>query len=454
MFKTAAIFLGLAGSAAAQDSVIAGYLARSDATDHLEIDLIQKELETLIGNEDCTNFTLAGPFYDGTSGSGLGDYFSTVPTYGLGGGEQLAVVSKEFTKYYDWEGDDESPADRFTDHWARRAIAQGKTKFARGNANFGSGTNGAFPKNVNPGKECIGFEESLKKSLSYTATLYESYQLAQKAIDLAVGGCSEQLTNCTDAVDAWDSAVAIYVGSLEGTDGNNDPDGSYGKAPYALADKRCRNFQNCGPTHDKFTKDIPSPINTQVLALWSAGSYAAYAGNYWLMYYYLRLISNISAVPLIQGTIRYAYKLSTGTDFSDKSLGELGAFAFGVLPKVWACSKKGEQKIFAQTKVGGGDAIAGVTAVNFEKVKLGFECNYKCLGITCKDVGALFDDDNATEPKPGAEACSDVDNGSENICDKPKGSVKKACKLFRGNPGIKGRDKLKFDQAEALKAFN
>merc|ERR1711935_750280 len=147
-----------------------------------------------------------------------------------------------------------------------------------------------------------------------------------------------------------------YVGSLEGEDGNNTLAGDYGKAPYALADKRCRNFKNCGPEHNLDTKNETSPINTQVLGLYAAGSHAAYIGDYTLMYYYLRLISNKAAVPLIQGTIRYAYKLSTGTDFSDKSVGEMGAFAFGALPKLWACLIKGEKKVFDQTKIGG---IAG-----------------------------------------------------------------------------------------------
>lgn len=39
----------------------------------------------------------------------------------------------------------------------------------------------------------------------------------------------------------------------------------------------------------------------------------------------------------------------------------------------------------------------------------------------------------------------DEDNGSINQCAKPKGSVKKACRLYVGKPGIKKRDKLKFD---------
>jgi hypothetical protein len=447
MFNTAVLFLGLAGSVAAQapagdSSVIAGYLARSDATEYLEKDLIQKELEDLIGDESCESFALFDDFYN----NGNGTYFSTIPTYGFGNGEELASVTKEYTKYYG--------SDSFTDDYIQKIIQNKATKFKKGNVDPR-----VFPNVVNEGSECIGREELVKKGLAYTSTLYQGFQLAQEAIHLAVNGCRHQ-RGCEDAVEAWDGSVATYVGSLEGIDGNNDAGGDYGKAPYALADKRCRNYANCGPEHDLAVKNETSPINTQVLALYAAGSQATYVGDYVLMAYYLRLLSNKAAVPLIQGTLRYAYKLSgvddaTQTppffgDRSDKSAGELGAFAFGALPKVWACSTKGEKKIFEQTKIGGG--VVGVDAVNFQNVKLGFQCNYKCLGITCKDVGALFDGD--ATPKPGAEACSDVDNGSENVCDKPKKSVKQACKNFTGKAGIKGRDKLKFDIFEAKALFD
>lgn len=441
LFKTAALFFGLVGSVEVQadNSIIAGYLARSDASEHLSKDLIQEELETLIKDETCVSFALLEDYYNGDSGSGDGNYFSSIPTYGLGTGEELATVTKEYTKYYGKED--------FHDQWVRKAIENKKTKFDNGNADFEA----AFGSNDPDENEvCVGYEEVVKKGLAYTSTLYEAFQLAQKAIDLAAAGtCRFQRDNCTGVVDAWDSSVAIYVGSLEGEDGNNSVDGTYGKAPYALADKRCRNYKNCGPTHDLFTKNETAPINTKVLALYAAGSHASYIGDAHLMEYYLRLISNKVAVPLIQGTFRYYYRLSdlSGSfSTSDKEVGEGGAFAFGALPKLWACSKKAEKKAYPQIKLGGG--IAGVAAVNFEDIQLAFECNYKCLGITCKEVGALYDDDDSLTPKPGFVACEDKGNGSENVCSKQKGNRKRACRLYTKKPGVKGRDKLKFDEFE------
>merc|ERR1712194_844174 len=170
-------------------------------------------------------------------------------------------------------------------------------------------------------------------------------QLGQLARDEAAGGCRYKQNGCDAAIAAWDGAAAVYVGSLEGADGNNDPGGSYGKAPYALADKRCRNYRNCGPGLDEFTKDVTSNINTKILSLFSAGSLAAWEGDYNQLDKIIRLISNKAAVPLIQGTLRYYWRLSDeeGVDtFSvlDKEVGEGGAFisvpcrSFGLAPLV------------------------------------------------------------------------------------------------------------------------
>jgi len=431
LFKSAALFLGLSASASAQSfPAIAGYLPRTDATAFLEKDLIQKELEDLMGDETCPAFEAGEDYYN----NGDGQYFKTIPTYTA----SESVTYSEYTNYFG--------KDNFMQIWVEKAFKKTKTNFKRGNANFfdAFGDSGNNPAGSGA---CVGYEEVVKKGLSYVGAVAELLQLGQKARDAAEGGCRAQVDGCQDVIEAWDGAAAIYVGSLEGTDGNNTPDGDYGKAPYALADKRCRNYKNCGPDADSGNdKDVTSFMNTKILALFAAGSHAAWNGDYNLLDKYIQLISNKIAVPLIQGTFRYYYRLSdeefgTGT-FStlDKEVGEGGAFIFGVLPKLFSCSTRGHKKAEAQTKIGGG--IAGVSAVNFEDVKLAFECNYRCLGIRCDEVGTLFDgDDNA---KPGFTACNDVDNGSDTTCGKPKKSVKQKCKLYTGKPGVKNRDKIRF----------
>jgi len=326
----------------------------------------------------------------------------------------------------------------------KKAFQRTETNFVRGNAKFGD----AFPNDLGDGSgECVGFEEVVKKGTAYTGQLVNSYQLVQRAIEEVNGGCYAQANGCTAAIEAIDCAVAAYVGSLEGVDGNNDPSGDYGKGPYALGDKRCRNFKTCGPTRDGDAKDLTAAVNTQVLSLFAGASHAAWVGDGKLVEVYLRLISNKSIIPLLQGILRYHYyflsdeESGTGT-FStlDKFVGEGGAFAFGALPKLWACSSRGAKKAEEQTKIGGD--IAGTSAVQYQDLRLSFECNYRCLGITCAEVGSFYNGD--ASPKPGATACDDVENGSEDVCDKPRGPRKAQCKLFTGKPGVKNRDKLRF----------
>jgi len=415
---------------------IAGYLPRTNVTEFLEKDLIQKELEDLIGDETCESFALAKDFVN----KGKGQYFLTIPTKTT----SISGPYDEMQKYYG--------KDDFMTIWIDKAIKKTKTNFKRGNANFKE----AFipPTVPTPDSgQCVGFEEVLKKGLSYGSTLIEMYQLMQEAIDLAHEGCWWQKNNCTDAVRHWDAAAAIYVGSLEGKTGHNSVKGNYGKAPYALADKRCRNFCNCGPNNGEYydcdgaPKYIQSPWNTKILAYFAAGSHAAYMGDWAIMGIYLQLISNASAGPLLQGTYRYYYRLSDlefgPNSFStfDKELGEGAAFIFPILPKLWACSTRGEKRAYAQSRVGGGPA--GNSAIDFLQLQLAFECNYQCLGIKCEHVGSLYDG-NFPDPKPNYVNCDDEDNGSANQCAKQKGSRKKACKLYVGKPGIKGRDKVKF----------
>jgi len=413
---------------------IAGYLPRTDVTEYLEKDLIQKELEDLIGDETCESFALASDFYN----SGPGEYWKDIPT-------KTTSISGPYDEMQTYYGKDD-----FLQIWIDKAIKKTKTNYKRGNANFKDAFDPPTVPTPTSGK-CVGYEEVLKKVLAYGSTLVEVYQLMQEAIDLAKGGCWWQRDGCEDAVEHWDAAVAIYVGSLEGQAGGNTVDGSYGKAPFALADKRCRNYGNCGPNNGQFydlkAKYVQSPWNVKILAYFSAGSLAAYYGDWGPMEIYLQLISNASAGPLIQGTFRYYYRLSDlefgNNSFStlDKELGEGGAFIFPILPKLWACSTRGEKRAYAEARIGGGPA--GNSEVDFLAIKLAFECNYRCLGIKCSHVGALYDGD--ASPKPGFEACDDEDNGSINQCAKPKGSVKKACRLYVGKPGIKKRDKVKFD---------
>ena len=98
------------------------------------------------------------------------------------------------------------------------------------------------------------------------------------------------------------------------------------------------------------------------------------------------LIAQLMAVPLVQGTLRYAYLTDQRqSNVGEKAKAEGATFAASVLPIVHACNEGDAETIYENLSVGGPGA-------DFEAVKEAFENNYKCMGITCSDVGGLYDD--------------------------------------------------------------
>jgi hypothetical protein len=111
----------------------------------------------------------------------------------------------------------------------------------------------------------------------------------------------------------------------------------------------------------------------------------------------LNRIIVLMTIPLIQGTLRYAYKMGafgpagdgtnlvTSNDFL-KQAAEGSIFAFAVLPQIAACNASDAAFIHDALQIGGG--TFRTTAVHME-VKARMEKNYPCLGVTCADIGAL-----------------------------------------------------------------
>jgi len=88
------------------------------------------------------------------------------------------------------------------------------------------------------------------------------------------------------------------------------------------------------------------------------------------------------AIPLIQGTLRYAYKLEFSQG-GDKERGEGAVFAAAIVPRVAACSSADATTIMNNMKV-------GASSTSLSAVKTAFENNYGCMEITCKEVGGLW----------------------------------------------------------------
>jgi hypothetical protein len=318
---------------------------------------------------------------------------------------------KTYQKYYDYYG-----AFDYANQWVLAAFEGKSTSFSRGNADFskygfpgrtGKPTFHLLPSTtlerfkavsqsvvlplvlLSPSKNSHYTKESIQKGTSFITVWMYAIREMEDALDDCKEACT--IANCNDdPVHAWDEAVAFYTGSLEGKDGSGD-----GKLPYALADKRCINFNTCG----EFAKDVKgtSHINLEIFRQFSDGLNKLTSGQCTAARPNKERIEELMAVPLIQGTLRYAYITST-EEITEKAEAEGAVFAAAVLPLVHFCDENAAETIYQNMKTGQGGTA------DFAAVKSAFEKTYACLNIRCEDVGGLYDAANSVY-FPGAEPC-------------------------------------------------
>merc|ERR1719483_1628530 len=121
-------------------------------------------------------------------------------------------------------------------------------------------------------------------------------------------------------------------------------------------------------------------------------------------------VVSIMTVPLVQGTLRYAYKVGNKAvntvagqaykvgnvvaDQTAKNAAEGSTFAAAVLPMVNYCNAASATIVANHMKFGlvfdttTGKYVSG-TVPDFAAVKSALEAVYQCFGITCAHVGAL-----------------------------------------------------------------
>jgi len=211
----------------------------------------------------------------------------------------------------------------------------------------------------------IGRAESIMKGAVYqNVWMYVLREFYDGIEDCEAG----DLTDNDAKVHAWDEGVAFYVGQLEYADGSGP-----GVLGWKLGDKRCANFDTCN-------NDDLAQVNVDLLVAFKAGK--TYLENDQcteakaLM---PEIIKNM-AIPLIQGTLRYAYKVGTGGGSKERAEG--WAFAAAVLPLVDECDADAAETIKAAM-------IYGEQTVNYAEVYTAMRSVYECMDITCADVGEL-----------------------------------------------------------------
>jgi hypothetical protein len=182
--------------------------------------------------------------------------------------------------------------------------------------------------------------------------------------------------------------------------------GAGGFLLYTLAQKRCENFGTCLKTGNDVGM---ANVNSEIFQKFREGKQNLLLGDCEQVRPAVERITQLMTVPLVQGTLRYAFAMDKQNDAREKAEAEGAAYAAAVLPLLNDCNETDADIVYDNMRVGNGGTA------NFEDVKTAFERNYQCMGITCDLVGGLVDIVNGgflegAEPcgyqKPGEAAAS------------------------------------------------
>merc|ERR1719182_571273 len=212
---------------------------------------------------------------------------------------------KHYSMFYDYYGDFD-----YADKWVSAALAGVSMSFS-------SGKHG--PNNFQTLGDAAR-KEAVKKGTAYMNVWM--YVVREFAVN-------------SGSVHAWDEVVAFYTGTLEGTE---EGGGSRGKLVYRLAEKRCANFGTCGRFGDSTSGT--AHVNYALFDLFAEGARLLKRGECASVRPMVNEIVSLMTVPLVQGTLRYAYKVGVGPDAnrSQKNAAKGATFAAAVLPMVSYCN--------------------------------------------------------------------------------------------------------------------
>ena len=334
----------------------------------VQIDLDQEDvLEHLAQNP--ADFSGALQAY--TAGEHAAGY--TLQGVSAGGATSSHPDGQRFLEYYGQSD--------YAEKWVRAALDGTPADFAsgRGGADFSGATEGARAEAAGRGVVVLGLWMAVVRQLA-------------SAADLCVQGC----VSCNaETLVAFDEAVALYVGSLEGQDGSGD-----GVLLYAAADELCSAFKTCGESSDGLYGT--SLVNRQLIFLFAQAQEALRVGQCSAMTAPLERISNLMIVPMIQGTLHNAMKMdpTMSVDASAEVRAAGATFLAAVLPRVHACSEEAASILFAQMG-------ASAASTDYATVKATFEAQYWCLHVTCTQVGGVWDE-AATAFYQGAGPCLEL----------------------------------------------
>jgi len=293
-------------------------------------------------------------------------------------------------KYFDYFGDFD-----YADKWIMAGLTGQKVEYKNG-MSFDFSMYGP-----------IGKTEVVKKGTVYL----NFYMYVIRELYDAIGDCEKACNTCNDdAVHAWDEAVAYYTGSLEGPTGEGDS-----KLLYELAQKRCSNFKTCGKKGDTTESKDGASANYVIFDQFNKGKKLLEGGKCADVKPIVEKIIATMGVPMVQGALRYAWKVDNEDSALEKKNAEGIIFTMAVLPRVDACDKVASAAILKQMQV------SKTYDTNFTAVKKSWESVYECMGLTCAQIGGLINTDTKTY-YTGAGPCVDVIEDKE--AEKSAGTTK------------------------------
>ena len=239
----------------------------------------------------------------------------------------------------------------------------------------------------------LRFVEAVKKASAYGAVWMYVFRELWHAIDLCEKHvCEEESCVNEPAVHEVDEAVAFWTGTLEGIDGSGS-----GVLAYGLAEKRCPQFTTCGINGD--SEEGNAKANIDAFAVFNDLSQSIVDNRCEDAQANTDRLIQLAAIPLIQGALTYAHETGEEMDTTDKAEAEGATFAFLVLPIVHACSPDDAATIYDRLKTG------QENNADYAAVKLAFENNYECMGITAADIG-VFNKAASEDESAGTESSS------------------------------------------------
>jgi hypothetical protein len=223
-----------------------------------------------------------------------------------------------------------------------------------------------------------GQGEAMKKGSAYLNLWMEVI----REINEAVADCR---SNIPDAEKSVDQAVAYYAGS------RSTEEGSEGILLYALAEVRSHQMKTAGHLDDKDVGD--AYVNVNIFRHFKLLQGYLQAGDDKLCDLAEESkdkIVSLMKVPMVQSVIRYAYHQDKeppeAQEDEDKMIAEGATFAAAILPFVHQCNARAAEIVHTNMKLG--------VIANYDEIRKALESTYDCLGVSCSDIGGVWDSTN------------------------------------------------------------